>query len=72
MGDNERIRFGSNVKTARKAIPLTQAEFAERVETTQTYISRVEKGQIQITIDTMARIARALNTTLHDLLKPPG
>lgn len=45
---------------------LSQKELAERCSLDATYISRVEKGKQNITIDTLEQICNALNITAKD------
>ena len=44
---------------ARKAANLTQKELAERMNTSQAFIARMERGRVNITIQTVARYASA-------------
>ena len=44
---------------ARKAARLTQKELAERMNTSQSFIARMERGRGNITIQTVARYASA-------------
>ena len=44
---------------ARKDANLTQKELAERMNTTQSFIARMERGRANITIQTLARYAAA-------------
>ena len=44
---------------ARKAANLTQKELAERMNTSQAFIARMERGRVNITIQTAARYASA-------------
>lgn len=44
---------------ARKAARLTQKELAERMNTSQSFIARMERGRVNITIQTVARYASA-------------
>jgi transcriptional regulator with XRE-family HTH domain len=50
---------------------LTQAELAERLETTISNYQRIEHGFQNLTILTMAKIAAALDTKIIALLKAP-
>ena len=44
---------------ARKDANLTQKELAERMNTTQSFVARLERGRVNITIQTLARYAAA-------------
>ena len=49
------------VITRRAKLGLTQQELAERMGTTKSVISRIESGQHRTSIDTLRRIAEALD-----------
>ena len=49
---------------ARKQAELTQMEIAERMQTTQAYIAKMERGQINITLDTLDKYAKACGKEL--------
>jgi len=48
------------VVRARKEAGLTQAELAARAGTAQAVISRIERGTMSPTLDTLTRIAKGL------------
>ena len=50
---------------ARARAGLTQAQLAERMETSQSVVSRLESGQAHPSIKTLERIARATGTRLR-------
>src|SRR5260370_4931715 len=54
--DLRSIIFGQNVRAARIKAGLTQAQLAERTGLTQQYVSLVEAGHQNITLDTMAAL----------------
>ena len=60
-------RFGELVRRLRQERGYSQEEFSFRVGLHQTYISSVERGERNVTIQTADRIAKALGTTLADL-----
>ena len=60
-------RFGYLVRRLRKEKGYSQEEFSFRVGLHQTYVSSVERGQRNVTIQTASRIAKALGTTMADL-----
>lgn len=62
-------QLGQNIKNKRIACGMSQFELAEKMGTEQTYISKLEAGKKKLRVDTVARIALALDTTAADLLK---
>ncbi|MCZ4429424.1 helix-turn-helix transcriptional regulator [Agrobacterium sp. SOY23] len=64
-------RFGLAVKEKRVALGISQEELAMRIEADQAYVSRVEAGQINATLETVEQIASALNADVAELLKLP-
>jgi transcriptional regulator with XRE-family HTH domain len=60
-------RFGELVRRLRQERGYSQEEFSFRVGLHQTYVSSVERGERNVTIQTADRIAKALGTTLADL-----
>ncbi len=60
-------RFGEVVRRLRQERGYSQEEFSFRVGLHQTYVSSVERGERNVTIQTADRIAKALETTLVDL-----
>jgi len=65
MGDEALAeRFGRLVRRLRVEKGYSQEEFSFRVGLHQTYVSSVERGERNVTIQTADRIARALDTTL--------
>jgi ribosome-binding protein aMBF1 (putative translation factor) len=57
-------RVARDLQAARKLKNLTQAELAERMGTTQSVVSRVEKGS-NVSIETLARYAAACGARLN-------
>lgn len=62
------ITVGELVKKQRKKLNLTQAELAEKINSDSCYISRIETGSRKISIDNLAALANALNTSCDYLL----
>ena len=60
-------QFGQRVRAMRLAQGLSQVEFGERCGFYQTYLSRVERGQANPTLNAMEVIANALGGTVFDL-----
>ncbi len=60
-------RFGELVRRLRQERGYSQEEFSFRVGLHQTYVSSVERGERNVTIQTADRIAKALGTTMAEL-----
>lgn len=58
-------RVARLVIARRAELGLTQAELAERVGTSHSAISRIESGQHRTNVDTLQRLAAALETELE-------
>ena len=63
-----RVKFGKRVRKARKAIGISQEELAHEADSNRTYISDVERGTRNPSIEIVKRIAKALNVTMGSLL----
>lgn len=61
--------FGRNVKAARQNAGLTQTELAERSGISRVDISRIEGGQINVTLRTMRKLAEALDLKVSRMLE---
>ncbi|MCF6337822.1 MAG: helix-turn-helix domain-containing protein [Gammaproteobacteria bacterium] len=64
--------FGKNVQTVRSKQKLSQEKLAEVSELDRTYISSVERGQRNISILNIIKIADALGVTASSLLENIG
>ena len=58
------LDLGQLIYDMRTEAGLSQRELAERMETTQSVISRLEEGGAKNRIDTLARVATALDRHL--------
>jgi len=67
-----RLIFGINCKTARMRKGLTQQDVAEATGITQPRIAQIELGNINITFETAARIANAVDSDVLHLLRSSG
>lgn len=63
---------GELVLAARRAAGMTQQQLAERLGTTQSVISRWERGHDEPRLSTLAAIARATGRRLHVELVDDG
>lgn len=63
------LRVGKKVRLYRKARKLTQEELGERLQIDYSYLGRIERGEVNITIETLNKIANALNIAPSQLLE---
>lgn len=61
--------FGVNLKAARLKSNLKQSDVAAITGLTQQYLSLIEEGQQNVTIKTMALLAKVVDHDLLGLLK---
>lgn len=55
---------------ARTAAGLSQAQLAQRMKTSQSYIARIEGGTVRPSTDALARFAHATRTRLRIVFEP--
>jgi transcriptional regulator with XRE-family HTH domain len=63
-----RLLFARNLRVVREALGISQEELGFRSGLHRTYISVVEKGDTNISINNMEKLANAVETPLRDLL----
>lgn len=61
--------LGRNLREARLKAGLTQKELAAAASTTEAFVSQVENGARNVTLETMERLAGALGAAVPDLLR---
>jgi len=68
MANNKvRVSFGKRVRTLRSKGGYSQEAFADAVGLHRTYIGAIERGEQNVSIDNIARIAKALKVPLNRL-----
>jgi len=66
--DSYRKLLGDNLRRLRKAKGLSQEAFSLRCDIDRTYISGIERGIRNPSLDTLIEIAKTLDVTLAELL----
>lgn len=61
-------RLGLVVRTRREALPLNQERFADSISMHRAYYGRIERGQANLTLETLERVAHGLGTSCAELL----
>lgn len=62
--------LAANLRSARAHKGLNQEELGDLAGLHRTYIGGLERGERNVTIDIVARLARALGYEVHELLSP--
>ena len=62
-------RFGARIRELRLALGMTQEEFADHCGYARTYMSRVETGGANPSLDAIQTMATGLNVGLSDLFR---
>lgn len=60
--------LGINIRTRRAALEMSQGELAFQLGTDKAYISRIERGEVNIGIVFLTEICVVLKTTPNQLL----
>lgn len=71
LSEDLRRTFAENFRTARRAAGLTQRAIFEITGVDAASVSRIEKASWNLSLDTVARLARAVRVQPHQLLTPP-
>ena len=64
-----RVHFGSIVRSTRKKLNITQEELASLAGINQSHMGAIERGTKSAGLTTIARIAKALNCPVSQLLE---
>lgn len=74
MAKNYRTIIGSNLKKLRKEQDLTQEDLADKAKLNPAYYGRIERGEMNITLDSLEKLCDALKVELPSLfmVEPPS
>jgi len=68
--DNEFLRkFGKNLRRIRQEGKLSQEALSDKAEVPRSQIARIERGEVNPTINTLKRIADALGIDVYQLFQ---
>lgn len=62
------VRFGQRLRAVRQRVGVSQEKLADMAELHRTYVSSVERGKRNISIQNIERLARALGVTMAELM----
>jgi transcriptional regulator with XRE-family HTH domain len=64
---------GREIKATRRALELTQAQVAQRLGVSASYVAAVEAGRRNLTLGQLANIANAMRLGVHvSFVRPDG
>ncbi len=64
-----RMRLGAAIRERRTAMEFSQESFADSIQMHRAYYSSIERGERNLTLATLWRVAEGLKLSLADLLK---
>lgn len=62
-----RRKLGARIKELRKAAGITQEELGEKASLNYKFIGELERGQVNVSLDSLSRIVEALRVNIADL-----
>ena len=62
-------RFGAVVRDARRRQGWSQEVFAERADLNRSYLGEIERGEVVPSLQTLAKLAAALELRLSELIQ---
>jgi transcriptional regulator with XRE-family HTH domain len=67
--EDVRLRFGGAVRGRRKKLGLSQEEFADLCGLDRTYMGGIERGERNVSLVNIKKIAQALDISLAELFR---
>lgn len=64
-----RVRFGKAVRQKRNRLGVSQEEFADRCGLDRTYFGGIERGERNVALVNIEKIARAFRISLSELFR---
>lgn len=61
-------KLGKRIREERLRLNLTQAQLAEAIDISDTYMGAIERGERSLTLDTLVRLVNRLGVTIDYML----
>lgn len=61
--------IGYKIREIRRARSLSQEQLGEKVDMSQSYIGEIERGEVNVSLETLDKLTRALDVTMLELLR---
>lgn len=65
-------KVGDAIRKSRAGVGLSQEAFADKVGMHRTYYSAIERGERNLTLQSLSRIAEGLGVQLSDIFSAAG
>ena len=66
------VAIGEVLRSKRRLLRVSQEQFAERVSLSKNYIGNIERGEYEVAISALNRIAAALDTKTSEIIREAG
>lgn len=66
---SESRKLGKNLKNIRTAKAISQGDIARFLDVSRGFVSNIENGKTNPTLETIARLAKAVGVSTNELLK---
>jgi len=67
--EDVRIRFGKALRERRRRLGVSQEEFADLCGLDRTYVGGIERGERNLALVNIEKLARALKISLSELFR---
>jgi transcriptional regulator with XRE-family HTH domain len=61
--------LGEKIRSERVKAGLSQEQLAEKADLARNYIGNIERAEYNVTLETLVRIAKALNLSISELTR---
>lgn len=68
MSSRSVAKIGKNLRDARNAKHLTQADVAEKAGISTNYYARIERGEVAISVEVLEQVVKALGVKSASIL----
>jgi transcriptional regulator with XRE-family HTH domain len=69
MADDVRVRFGKAVRQRRNKLGVSQEAFADMCGLDRTYVGGIERGERNVALVNIEKIAKTLRLTIAELFR---
>ena len=66
---SDSVKLGKNLKRIRTKKDISQGEIARILKVGRSFITNIENGKTNPTLDTIAKIAKAIGVSVGELMK---